>query len=107
MTVTVLPVRQPRMVHRPYAFLAALQCLDVATTWIVLNYWSVKAEGNPAAAVVLDSLGLHVGLLLLLAFKLAVVALWWDCQTKVRLASAIYSLVILNNFVFLILWRIS
>lgn len=107
MTVTLLPVRQMRTNHRPYLLLAALQVLDVITTWIVLNYWSVRSEGNPLAASILGSLGLSLGLGVILVFKLAVVALFWDCQTRVRLASAVYGLVVLNNFLFLLLWLVN
>lgn len=107
MTLTILPVRQKRTIHKPYIFLAILQVLDVATTGWILHHWSVRAEGNPIAAHILTGLGLGLGLALLLAFKLAVVALFWSCQTKTRIATAIYTAVVLNNLLYLILWIAS
>lgn len=107
MTVTVLPVVLPpaqRVQVRRYGFLAALQVLDVALTGFILNAWSDRAEGNPVARFILESAGLWVGLAVLLAFKLAVVYLWYICQTSVRIASVIYSLVLVNNLIFLGGW---
>lgn len=104
MSATLLPVRRERIIHTPYVILALLQVLDVLTTWIILTAWSARAEGNPVAGTILDNFGINFGLLVLLALKLGVVALFWDCQTKVRLVTAIYGLVLVNNFVFLGLW---
>lgn len=101
-TVTVLPkLADNPTVIKPYLWLAGLQVLDVLTTWVVLNFWSQHAEGNPVAAMVLNSFGLTVGLLIMLVFKLSVVWLFWRCQTGVKLASGIYSLVVANNLLFL------
>ncbi len=103
MTLTLLPVRQPHRTHKPYLTLAALQILDVVTTGIILSFWAGSAqEGNPLVATLFHRTGLMVGLVVLLALKLAVVALFWDCQTKVRFASAIYGLVITNNLILLL-----
>lgn len=105
MSLTLLPEFAPSIERtRPYLILALLQVLDVTTTWVILAHWSQRAEGNPVAAAVLGSLGLTLGLIVLLVFKLSVVWLFWRCQTGVRLASAIYGLVITNNLVFLALW---
>lgn len=102
MTVTVLPVRQPRLIHKPYLALAGLQVADVITTGIILSFWGDShSEGNPLVNTLFQWNGLMIGLMILLAFKLAVVALFWDCQTRVRLASAIYGLVIVNNVLLL------
>lgn len=102
MSLTVLPqFAGETPIVRPYQWLAGLQVLDVATTWIILWFWSTRAEGNPVAAAMLHSYGLTLGLAMLLVLKLGVVWLFWRCQTKVRLASAIYGVVIANNLVFL------
>jgi hypothetical protein len=107
MTLTLLPVRKERLVHRPYIILAALQVLDVVTTWLILHNWSVRAEGNPIVASLLDGAGLTLGLGLVLVFKLAVVYLFWSCQSGAKIATAIYSMVVFNNLLFLILWLTS
>lgn len=104
MSLTILPVRKPREVHRPYAIFAALQVLDVATTGFILTHWPIRSEGNPLVAALFEGAGLSAGLALVLAFKLAVVYLLWTCQTKIRVLSAIYSLVIVNNLLFLFLY---
>jgi len=107
MAVTLLPVRKERSVHRSYVILALLQLLDVATTWFILHNWSVRAEGNPVAAWLLDGAGLNAGLLILLAFKLGAVYLFWSCQTGTKIANSLYGLVVTNNLLFLILWLIG
>lgn len=107
MAFTVLPVPQPRLIHKPYLRLAALQFVDVATTWWILHFWSVRGEGNPLIASLLNGVGLPIGMLTILALKLGVVYLLWICQTGTRIASAVYSLVVLNNLLFLFLWLIS
>lgn len=95
MSVTVLPVPRPRTIHKPYLALAGLQFLDVATTAVLLAWWTHTHEGNPLARVLTD----HgtAGLYALLAFKLAAVALTWVCQTGTRLVGAVYSAVLANN----------
>jgi hypothetical protein len=106
LTLTVLPVPKPRAVHRPYFILAVLQCLDVVLTCFILTFWAGHAqEGNPLARLLTDY-GTP-GFLILLAFKLGTVALLWYCQTRVRLASALYGLVVANNVVFLLGWLVS
>lgn len=104
MTITVLPVRKERVRHRPYLLLALFQVADVLTTGFILNAWTARAEGNPIAAFILHHRGLLPGLTLLLALKLAMVWVFYVCQTGVRLASALYSLVIANNLLFILLW---
>lgn len=105
MTTTLLPVlATERPSTRPYAALAALQVLDVATTFTILTWFAAgRAEGNPIVAAAFGTLGLTIGCLLLLSFKLAAVGLFYACQTRVRLASAIYGLVIVNNVLLLVL----
>lgn len=103
MPLTLLPVPQPRVRHWPYVALGTLQLLDVATTYVILAHWSQRAEGNPIAAFFIDY-HLVGGLGLLLVLKLLVVAIFWSCQTPVRIAAVIYSAVILNNSLFLFLW---
>lgn len=107
MTVTLLPVRAERTRHRPYALLAGLQIADVALTGWILHHWTARAEGNPVAAFMLDRAGLWVGLALLLVAKLAVVWVFYDCQTRVRLALALYTAVLVNNTLFLLLWALQ
>jgi hypothetical protein len=94
------------LVHKPYAILAGLQLLDVGSTAWVLHHFEGAAERNPVTSALFTGFGLDLGLLLLLLLKVGVVALFWDCQTKVRLATAIYGLVIFNNALFgaLYLW---
>ncbi len=101
---TLLPQTRERTVHRPYLLLAGLQFADVALTWFILASWSERAEGNPLAAWLLDGVGLEAGLLLLLSFKLAAVGLFYATQFPVRLAAAVYGLVVLNNVLFLAAW---
>jgi hypothetical protein len=106
-TVTVLPKVVPvtdRVKVTPYVILAAIQCLDIATTWFILQAWSERAEGNPVARWFLESTGLEIGLLLMLALKLGVVYIFYACQTGVKLLSAFYSLVIINNLIFIGTW---
>ena len=106
-TITLLPVAKPRIVHRPYIFLAILQVLDVATTGWILHHFSTAAEGNPVVAALLSTAGLAAGLGILLALKLAVVWLLWNCQTGTKIANAIYGAVIVNNLLFLFMWATS
>jgi hypothetical protein len=104
MTVTLLPQFQARTTHRPYIILAALQVLDVATTGFILNAWTERAEGNPIAAFILNHGGLVPGLTVLLALKLAIVWVFWSCQTKTKIVTTIYTAVIVNNLLFIVLW---
>lgn len=107
MTTTVLPVILPpaqRVKVRRYVILAALQVLDVTLTGFILHAWSERAEGNPIAKFILESGGLIGGLAVLLAFKLAVVWLFYACQTGVKIASTLYTLVLCNNLIFLGGW---
>lgn len=87
-----------------YKILGALQVLDVATTWFILHNWGERAEGNPVVAWIIGTFGLSGAMLLLLGFKLAVVYSLFAKQTGVKLISAVYSLVIINNLLFLFLW---
>jgi hypothetical protein len=106
-SLTLLPVRKSIVTHHPYIWLAVLQAIDVATTWCILNYWSVRSEGNPLVAEFLNSVGLPVGMLTFLALKLATVYILWICQTGTKFALSIYSLIAVNNIMFLVLWLIS
>lgn len=108
MSFTIMPVQaEIRKTNRPYLYLATLQLLDVLTTGYILHYWALRAEGNPIAALILSEFGLSIGLTILLAFKLFTVWMFWICQTKVRIAKAIYSLVILNNLLFIVAWWVT
>lgn len=105
MAVTLTPrFADVRDRTRPYLLLAGLQVLDVALTWFILASWSARAEGNPLVSHGITTLGLPAAMMLVLAFKLGVVWLFYLCQTKVRLVSALYGLVIFNNLLFLGLW---
>jgi hypothetical protein len=75
--------------------LGSLQVIDVMLTGTLLALFTQAAEGNPIARLLTD-LGLP-GLLVLLALKLGAVTLMWWTQSGVRLASAVYSLVAINN----------
>lgn len=103
MSTTVLPVlAAERTTTRPYVALGGLQVLDVLTTFAILTWFAAgRVEGNPIAAAVFSSAGLAVGCLVLLVFKMAVVGLFYACQTKVRFASAIYGIVVVNNLLLL------
>lgn len=81
--------------------LAALQVMDVLTTGWVLSRFVDASEANPFVAALLSTAGLALGLVILLALKLAVVYAMWTYQTKVRLANAIYTAVIVNNLLVL------
>lgn len=107
MNLTLLPVRKERVEHLRYAILAVLQVLDVALTGFILASWTERAEANPITAFIFNGLGLRVGLLVVLAFKLAAVYIFWSSQTKTKLANTIYSLVLFNNLLFLILWLLQ
>ena len=104
MAITLLPVPCPRVVHRPYMWLAALQIADVVTTWWILHSWAVRAEGNPFIAWMLNTVGLPAGMIILLVFKLGMVYLLWTCQTGTKIALSVYTVVIFNNLLFLVLW---
>lgn len=94
----------PPRVLRVYLALAALQVLDVATTWVILANWTARAEGNPIVAGLIDHTGLVVSMIALLVIKLSVVRVLYEKQTGVKLMSAVYSLVVANNSLFLVLW---
>lgn len=102
--VPVLPSGVAEREHKGYALLAALQVLDVATTWTILDAWTARAEGNPIVARLITESGLAASMLCLLVLKLAVVFVLWEKQTGVKLMSAVYGLVVANNALFLILW---
>lgn len=107
MSITLLPSPQQRLVHKPYLWLAALQVLDVATTWMVLRWFAEANEANPLVDFLFNTVGLTTGLVALLALKLSVVYTLWVCQTKTKIAIAIYSAVIANNVLFLVLYITS
>lgn len=107
MSLTLLPVRKTREVHRPYAILAVLQVLDVATTGWILHHFAGAEEANPLVDSLFSGVGLFAGLGILLAFKLAVVYTFWACQTGPKIALTIYSIVIINNALALFLWLVS
>lgn len=88
----------------PYQLLAALQVLDVATTWTILANWTARAEGNPLVAGLIHNSGLVAAMATLLIVKLAVVWILYEKQTGVKLMSAVYSLVVANNLLFFGLW---
>ncbi len=90
-----------------YQALAGLQLLDVATTWVILANWSVRAEGNPIVAGLINHTGLVAAMMALLVVKLAVVRVLYEKQTGVKLMSAIYGLVVANNLLFLGLWLLG
>lgn len=81
--------------------LGTLQLLDVMLTGTLLALFTQANEGNPVARFFTD-LGV-AGLLFLVVFKVGAVALCWWCQTGVRMASAVYSLVVVNNLLALLL----
>lgn len=87
-------------VDRPatrYQVLAAMQVLDVLTTWVILDNFAGRAEGNPIVATFIEHSGLTMSMFALLVVKLAVVYVLWEKQTGVNLMSAIYGLVLFNN----------
>lgn len=95
-TVPLLPDVSDRE-SRVYQLLAALQVLDVATTWTILGLYASGREANPIVARFIEHGGLTAAMLAVLVFKLATVWVLYEKQTGVKLASAIYSLVIVNN----------
>lgn len=97
MNVTVFPIPKQRTEHRPYVALAGLQVIDVCTTGLLLGWYVGTHEANPLARVLTDH-G-HVGLSILLAFKLTAVGLLWWTQSGTRLIGAVYSVVIANNLI--------
>lgn len=86
-----------------YQLLGGLQVLDVATTWVILDNFTNRAEGNPLVATFIHHGGLPVAMVTLLVLKLAVVYVLWEKQTGVNLMSAIYGLVVFNNLLVLVL----
>lgn len=100
----LIPQRKQRTSHRPYIVLALLQLFDVATTGWVLSRITGSAEANPIVASIFHSTGLAVGLGILLALKLAVVYALWTFQTPMKLATAIYTAVVVNNLLILFGW---
>lgn len=103
--LTILPKRvvaHERTIRKPYLYLFALQVLDICTTVFILHRFSNAAEGNPVAKVIID-LG-WVGFPLLAVLKFYAVWLFYSCQTRVRLAGTLYTLVIANNLLFLVLY---
>ncbi len=108
-TMELAPVFPAPVVHvdepiwRPYAALATLQAADVSLTGFVLAVGGT--EQNPLARVLTD-LG-WPGLALLLIVKLSLVLVLFQRQTRVRLASALYTAVVVNNLLFatLYLWH--
>lgn len=103
-SIPLLPPTATDREYRTYALLAALQVLDVATTWTILNVWTTRAEANPVVATLIESSGLAAAMACLLIVKLAVVWVLWEKQTGVKLMSALYGLVLVNNALFLGLW---
>lgn len=90
-------IAMPHLHVRRYQMLASLQVLDVLTTWIILSRFTERAEGNPIVATLIRHGGLELAMLSLLAVKLLVVFALYRKQTGVKLMSAIYSAVIVNN----------
>lgn len=106
LTATTTPREERTSIWR-YRLLATLQFFDVATTWWILNYWETRAEGNPIVAEAIHLSGLPLAMVALLVFKLSVVYVLWEKQTGVKLMSAIYTLVVVNNLLFLFLWLVA
>ena len=104
MSITLLPVLQPRLIHKPYIILAALQLLDVALTGWILHHFATASEGNPLVRQLLSTTGLYAGLMIILALKVGVVYTFWVCQTRPKIALTVYSLVVVNNLLALFLW---
>lgn len=102
---TVTLVNGPNVVGgRRYLILAALQVLDVATTWWILRHWTARGEANPVVRAVIETVGLNVGCIMLLAAKLGIVYLLYRRDAGVKIVTAIYTIVIANNLLFLALW---
>lgn len=95
------PKRAPRVVHRPYVWLAGLEFMDVLTTGIILGFFVGSSEGNPIVRALFDHTGLVVGLLILLIAKLVAVAIFWTTQFPVKIATAVYGMVVFNNLLIL------
>lgn len=100
-------VGERRTSDAPYVVLAALQMLDVATTWVILANWSSRGEGNPVVRELIENTGLHATMLSLLVIKLAVVYVLHEKHTGVKIVSALYFAVVFNNLLFLGLWLFS
>ena len=77
-----------------------MQVLDVVTTYVILR-WFFGSEANPIVDSVFETTGLFAGCALLLWLKLAVVRILYEKGTGVKIMSAIYSMVIFNNLLFL------
>lgn len=99
----MVPVRNAT----PYKLLGGFQVLDVATTWTILANHSARAEGNPIVAGMIHHSGLMLSMILLLILKLAIVYSLYRKQTGIKIMSAIYGLVLVNNFLFLGLWLLA
>jgi hypothetical protein len=101
MAVTVFPepLVERSVGNRTYWSLAALQVADVATTAYILGALGGE-EQNPLARLLTD-LG-WPGLALLLIVKLGLVLALYRKQTRVRLATVVYSAVLANNLFFLL-----
>lgn len=93
-----------RTERRPYIALGLLQVLDVAMTGVILYHWGEHAESNPLARFILTNWGLWLGMTIMLILKMSAVGFFYICQTGVKIVSALYSLVIANNVLFLGLW---
>lgn len=107
LSIPLVPVHDGSREARRYQLLAALQVLDVATTWVILANWTARAEGNPLVAGLVNHSGLVAAMLAVLVLKLTVVWVLYEKQTGVKLMSAIYSLVVVNNLLFLGLWLLG
>jgi hypothetical protein len=108
MPITLMPtIPKVRTSHIPYIVLAVMQLLDVLTTGWILHNWSIRAEGNPVVAAIFGGLGLPLGLTLLLALKLGVVYILWICQSGAKIALTLYTMVLVNNGLFLVSWLLS
>lgn len=93
--------RAQRTKSRLYIYLALLQLLDICTTAFLLHHYTNAAEGNPIAKFVIDA-G-WIGFPVLSALKFFAVYWLWATQGGVKIVSSIYSLVIANNLLFVIL----
>lgn len=94
-------------VYKPYLALAALQVVDVLTTGWILSHFTDASEGNPVVGHLLDGVGLPLGMMMILVLKLAVVYSLWTRQTGAKIILSIYTLVVLNNLLVLLLWLTS
>jgi len=102
--ITISPSTRDTVRVHGYVILAVMQIMDVLTTWFILSRWGERAEGNPVVAWVIGNVSLGPAMVMLLAIKLTVVWALFRKQTGVRLISALYGLVLVNNLLFLVLW---